>query len=158
LKEIKTEFPRIPIIEYDAHGSRDTQLPILKDMIDRTRPYKKEYFEKQRRQEFLNMTRALKFKMYEMVKTRLPEDQRRAMEEFTKNFQLEMLQAVNQRTEIIRQRRSFWENIWNEKNKQALIDLGTRILNAFAPSLLARFFRNEEANIPLLVNLPPPNA
>jgi len=76
IQEIQTNFPEIPIIEYDAKGPFDNQLPLLEETIRKVRPYQQEFFEENKKLQFLNLARLFNYKLKKFLNKEFEQRQR----------------------------------------------------------------------------------
>ena len=75
VKEIRDEFPEIPILEYDAKRPLVvSQMRQLKEAIDKVEPYKIAYFEKHQKDDFFKMVNAIWFMEKKMDLRKLREN------------------------------------------------------------------------------------
>jgi len=142
-KEMNKEYPQIPIIEYDGRGSdeyRKKELPNLKASIESVKPYRKEYFEEKRRQEFMNMAAAFKFKMPAKAEGENSEERKEMNGSFSKKFQENMFDASNQREKIVNERKHFWDDAAAEKGLKIVGKIGMVVFQAFLPALFTFLF------------------
>jgi len=142
-KEIEKEYPQIPVIEYDGKGSDDyrkKEFPNLKAALDRVKPYRKEYFEEKRRQEFMNMAAAFKFKMPAKAEGENSEEKKAMNRSFSRDFQENMFEASKQREKIVNERKHLWDDITAKNGLKLVGKISLVVVQAFLPALFTFLF------------------
>jgi len=140
VESLKKKYHRMPVIEYDAKGSFEEQFEGLKRSIEKVEPYRKEFFDELRKEQFFNMVKVFKFKIQEEFERTLPGDRKEEIMKLFKDFQSSMLGSIIKKEEEMKEKRSFWKNLFTMENIKKIftidnitfvVGLGQKIIKNF---------------------------